>query len=157
MQRLLNTTNPAELDPRHLPTNDITAFSQANPTIDTGAVTVQILGLDPTRGLTALPTDFTDRSQLIAATCAADEGSSFTITGRGGLPEDPGQPLLGGVIWRDDRGAEETGRGRGVAPSTSAAAIVEAQGWMVDRSGTVVLVAGQPRSLPQSWYPTCAS
>ena len=118
---------------------------------------MQILGLDPTRGLTALPTDFTDRSQLIAATCAADEGSSFTITGRGGLPEDPGQPLLGGVIWRDDRGAEETGRGRGVAPSTSAAAIVEAQGWMVDRSGTVVLVAGPPRSLPQAWYPTCAS
>ena len=153
LQRLLNTTNPAELDPRRLPTNDITAFSQANPTIDTGAVTVQTLDLDPTRGLTALPTDFTDRSQLISATCAADKGSSFTITGRGGLPEDPRQPLMGGVIWRDDRGAGETGE---IIPSKSAGAIVEAQGWMVDRSGTVVLVAGQPKSLPQSWYPTCA-
>ncbi len=153
LQRLLNTTNPAELDPRRLPTNDITAFSQANPTIDTGAVTVQVLDLDPTRGLTALPTDFTDRSQLIAATCAADKGSSFTITGRGGLPEDPRQPLMGGVIWRDDRGAGETGE---IIPSKSADTIVEAQGLMVDRSGTVVLVAGQPRSLPQSWYPTCA-
>ena len=155
LQRLLNTTNPAELDPRRLPTNDITAFSQANPTIDTGAVTVQTLDLDPTRGLTALPTDFTDRSQLIAATCAADKGSSFTITGRGGLPEDPRQPLMGGVIWRDDRGAGETGRGQEVTPSKSAGAIVEAQGWIVDRSGTVVLVAGQPRSLPQSFSQAC--
>ncbi|MEP0857932.1 filamentous hemagglutinin N-terminal domain-containing protein [Trichocoleus sp. DQ-U1] len=157
LQRLLNTTNPDELDPQRLPTNDLTAFSQANPTIDTGAVTVQTPALDPTQGLTALPIDFTDPGQLIAATCLADEGSSFAITGRGGLPEDPRQPLMGQEIWQDERGAREDGevreveRGRGVP-------IVEAQGWIVDRTGTVVLVAQQPQTHPSGalMHPSCA-
>lgn len=180
LQRLLNTTNPTQLDPRQLLTNDITAFSQANPTIDTGSVTLQTPDLDPTRGLATLPTNLSDPSQLIAATCPADQGSSFVITGRGGLPEDPRQPLMGQVIWRDERSAE-VGRVGGdgdvggggeenldvsFAPSTPVtpptppspvAPIVEAQGWIVDRTGAVVLVARQPqRSLSQSWHPSCA-
>lgn len=152
LQRLLNTTNPADLDPGRLPTNDITAFSQANPIIDTGAVTVQTPGLDPTQGITALPTSLIDPSRLMASTCAADRGSSFTITGRGGIPEDPRQPLLGAAIWRDDRGGVSN---QGAAPAPPTEAIVEAQGWIVDRSGTIVLVAGPPRRHP-AWHPPCA-
>lgn len=157
LQRLLNTTNPDELDPRRLPTNDVTAFSQANPTIDTGAVTVQSPAVDPTQGLTALPIDFTDPSQLIAATCLADEGSSFAITGRGGLPEDPRQPLMGQEIWQDERGAGEDGEVREVERARGVP-IVEAQGWIVDRTGTVVLVAQQPQTQPSGalMHPSCA-
>lgn len=152
LQRLLGSTNPTDLDPRRLPSNDITAFSQANPTIDTGTVTLQTPDLDPTRGLTALPTDLTDPSQLIAATCPADRGSSFAITGRGGLPEDPRQPLMGQVIWRDDRqagGDREVRRwedGEVEQSNLVTAPIVEAQDWIVDRTGTVVLVARQPQT-----------
>jgi filamentous hemagglutinin family protein len=157
LQRLLNTTNPDELDPRRLPTNDITAFSQANPMIDTGAVNVQTPDVDPTRGVTALPTDLSDPSQLIAATCPADEGSSFAITGRGGLPEDPRQPLMGQVIWQDERGAGEERGGREVE-RVRRASLVEAQGWIVDRTGTVVLVAQQPQTHQAGAFrhPSCA-
>lgn len=142
LQRLLNPINP--LDPQRLQTNDITAFSQANPTIDTGSVAVQTPDLDPTQGVAALPIDFTDSSQLISATCPADEGSSFAIIGRGGLPEDPRQPLMGQVVWQDERGEEgeevrEEREGGG--------AIAEAQGWMIDQhTGAIVLVAQQPQN-----------
>jgi filamentous hemagglutinin family protein len=157
LQRLLNTTNPDELDPRRLPTNDITAFSQANPTIDTGAVTVQTPDLDPTQGITELSTDLIDPSQLIVATCPADKGSSFAITGRGGLPEDPRQPLMGQVIWQDERGAGEERGGRKVE-SVRRAPLVEAQGWIVDRTGRVVLVTQQPQTHKAGAFrhPSCA-
>lgn len=157
LQRLLNTSNPVDLDPRQLPTNDITAFSQANPTIDTGSITLQTPDLDPTQGLTVLPTDLTDPSQLIAATCPADQGSSFAITGRGGLPEDPRQPLIGQVIWQDDRGSGG-GEENQAATEVSHHAIVEAQGWIVDRTGTVILVARQPHTqrLMGFEHPSCA-
>lgn len=164
LQRLVGSTNPTNLDPRRLPSNDITAFSQANPTIDTGTVTLQIPDLDPTQGLTTLPTDLTDPSQLIAATCPADRGSSFAITGRGGLPEDPRQPLMGQVIWRDDRqagGDREVRRWGDEEVEQSnlvTAPIVEAQDWIVDRTGTVVLVARQPQTNQSVTlrHPTCA-
>ncbi len=164
LQRLLNATDPVDLDPRRLPTNDITAFSQANPTIDTGAVRLQTPDLDPTQGLTALPTDLTDPSQLIASTCPVDQGSSFAITGRGGLPEDPRQPLIGQVIWQDDRQVGENGAtGRGESgkveqSNLATASIVEAQDWIVDSMGTFVLVARQSSTsqLAEFGYPTCA-
>ena len=165
LQRLLNTTNPTQLDPRRLRTNDITAFSQANPTIDTGSVTLQTPNLDPTRGLTTLPTDLTDPSQLIAATCPADQGSSFAITGRGGIPEDPRQPLIGQVVWQDERSGKRGRDGEMRRWGDGAVegggedrgdAIVEAQGWVVDRTGSVMLIAEQASALIQSWYPACA-
>lgn len=171
LQRLLNPTNPTQLDPRRLLTNDITAFSQANPTIDTGSVTLQTPNLDPAQGLTTLPTDLTDPSQLIAATCPADQGSSFAITGRGGIPEDPRQPLIGQVIWRDERGGEgdgvverwgdeegEKGRGEGQTGADRGDAIVEAQRWVVDRGGQVDLVARLPQTQAVGVFrwPNCA-
>ncbi|GAB4230155.1 MAG: hypothetical protein Kow00121_59010 [Elainellaceae cyanobacterium] len=157
LQRLLNTTNSDELDPGNLPTNDITAFSQANPTIDTGTVTVQSPDLDPTQGLTALPTDLSDPTQLIAATCPADEGSSFAITGRGGLPEDPRQPLMGQEIWQDERDTGNAGEDRNVGDvEEDREAIVEAQSWIVDRRGQVVLVAQQLQQSAPLSYPSCA-
>lgn len=161
LQRLLNTTLPVDLDPRRLPTNDITAFSQANPTIDTGRVTLQTPTLDPTRGLITLPTNLSDPSQQIVATCPADQGSSFAITGRGGLPEDPRQPLMGQVIWRDDRGGVGRNRAENVevastVASTAAPPIVEAQGWMVDRTGGVTLVASPSQASTSLKYPLCA-
>ncbi|MBD2096012.1 filamentous hemagglutinin N-terminal domain-containing protein [Trichocoleus sp. FACHB-591] len=150
LQRLLGTTDPTQLDPRNLPTNDITAFSQTNSAIDTGSVTVQTPDPDPAGGLTVLPTDFADPSQLIAATCPSDKGSSFAVTGRGGLPEDPRQPLVGQVIWQDDRGEvgnqkiEKRGDREMERSNSTAGAIAEAQGWMVDHTGTIVLLAQDP-------------
>ncbi|MBI4785291.1 MAG: filamentous hemagglutinin N-terminal domain-containing protein [Oscillatoriophycideae cyanobacterium NC_groundwater_1537_Pr4_S-0.65um_50_18] len=153
LQGLLNTTNPNELNPRNLPTNDVAAFSQANPRIDRGTVTIQNPDFDPTQGINALPTDLNDPSALIAATCTADEGNSFAITGRGGLPEDPRQPLMGQDIWQDERG---TGTGEAVEQPRTEEPIVEAQRWIVDHTGTVVLVA-QPGRSAALRYLSCAT
>ncbi|MCX7597197.1 MAG: hypothetical protein N2235_26305, partial [Fischerella sp.] len=53
LERLLNTTEPAQLDPNKLPTNDITAISQQNPTLS-GTVTINTPDINPSQGLTEL-------------------------------------------------------------------------------------------------------
>jgi hypothetical protein len=45
---------PTDLDPRQLPTHDITAISQTNPTLN-GQVNLNTPDVDPSRGLVALP------------------------------------------------------------------------------------------------------
>ncbi|MBD1868004.1 filamentous hemagglutinin N-terminal domain-containing protein [Cyanobacteria bacterium FACHB-471] len=180
LQRLLNTTDSEELTPRNLLTNDITAFSQENPTIDAGTVTVQTPDLDPTQGLIELPTELSDPSQLIATVCPAGEGSSFAITGRGGLRPSPEQQLDDNVSWRDRRrlvvpqqvdsgsGGEGDAVTRGqeesvtnalrvsasplqARPSSlSPASITEATGWQTTPTGEVVLVADTSNPVVQN-------
>ncbi|HEY9725212.1 MAG TPA: hypothetical protein V6D50_02080, partial [Chroococcales cyanobacterium] len=75
--------------------NDITASSQAGAS---GTVQLTTLGIDPSRGLAALPLNFVDASGLVGGQCSArnsadGEQSQFTITGRGGLPLNPTDPL----------------------------------------------------------------
>jgi filamentous hemagglutinin family protein len=87
----LNTENPAELDPTSLPTNDITAISQGNPSLS-GTVTLNTPDVDPNRGLVPLPTAPTDPSNRLDQSCAPNAtiaNSRFTVTGRGGLPSRP--------------------------------------------------------------------
>ncbi|WP_081587303.1 S-layer family protein [Geitlerinema sp. PCC 7407] len=145
LQLLLGTTDPAKLDPRLLSTNDVTAFSQANPSIDTGRVMLQTPDLDPTRGMTALPENLVDPGDLVTATCSVNQRSSFAMTGRGGIPEDPRQPLVGQVLWQDGRSGDRKERSSTPpGPMSSSSPIVEAQSWMIDRDGKVTLVAAQP-------------
>jgi large exoprotein involved in heme utilization and adhesion len=87
----LNTTNPTQLNPQRLQSNDITAISQGNPNLD-GVVTVNTPDIDPSRGLVPLPIALTDPSNQIDRTCAARTsvtGSHFTVSGSGGLPAQP--------------------------------------------------------------------
>lgn len=165
LQQLLNPPSP--LNPQRLTTNDISAFSETNPIIDIGTVTLQTPVIDLTQGLTALPTDILDPIPMIAATCPADEGSSFAITGRGGLPEDPRQPLMGQAIWQDERSVMED-REQVVESimeleieqdNVVQGAIAEAQGWIIDRAGNIVLLARDPsRNRPGGLrHPFCAS
>jgi large exoprotein involved in heme utilization and adhesion len=81
--------------PLRTPFNDITASSQAGAS---GTVQLTTLGIDPSRGLAALPLNFVDASGLVGGQCSArnsadGEQSQFTITGRGGLPLNPTDPL----------------------------------------------------------------
>ncbi|MEO1403554.1 MAG: filamentous hemagglutinin N-terminal domain-containing protein [Cyanobacteria bacterium J06635_1] len=92
----------AKLTPAETPTNDITAFSQFNPAIDTGTVTVEPPELDPTAGILELPT-LVDPSDRIATGCAAAGGNRFAVTGQGGLPADPRRGLRGLALARDFR------------------------------------------------------
>ena len=147
--RLLGTNDPTQLDPRQVQTNDITAFSQQNPGSNTTQGRIEEPSFEP--GLVELPTVLADTSKLIADTsCAAfaeGEGNSFTITGRGGLPPSPYEPISTDVIWSDTRIPYITSQYRSEKPTPKpptkddAVKIVPATGWVFDGKGHVTLIS----------------
>ncbi|MEH2035801.1 S-layer family protein [Nostoc sp.] len=156
--RLLGTNDLAELDLQELPSS-ITAISQTSPTLN-GQVTINTPDIDPSRGLIQLPSNLVDASQQIAQGCTPRRGknaSSFIATGRGGLPQSPNEPLRGRAVitgWVDlPAQATAIADKLSTAPMTkSTDPIVEAQGWIVDGNGDVILVAqyAQSSSIPSA-------
>jgi filamentous hemagglutinin family protein len=90
--------------PQLTPKNDITASSRFGVN---GSVQIQVLAVDPSNGLTELSEDLIDPSRQIAAGCTSKDSSSFVITGRGGIPENPMQPLRRDRTWADTRSLSE--------------------------------------------------
>ncbi len=163
------------------PESDITATG-GQPELS-GTVEINTPDINPAAGLVELPENFNDISDRIVAGCAADKGDRFAITGRGGLPENPSQPLLGSAVWRDLRpvgnGASGRSQESGVrsqelhfsstqnpklstqhsALSTNPQSpIIEATGWVVTASGDVELVANASNLTAQNlWHqlPQC--
>lgn len=140
------------------PLSDITATSELGPDFS-GIVDIVIQGIDPSQGLIELPNNFTNPSTLIALGCAADEGNYFAITGRGGLPANPTQPLTSETVWSDVRNLSVVSSPSSVAKTENnfkfsrpnpQSQIIEAQGWIVNENGQVELVANLPESFPQS-------
>ncbi|MGG6264539.1 filamentous hemagglutinin N-terminal domain-containing protein [Leptolyngbya sp. AN03gr2] len=137
--------------PRSSATTGLSSITASSQFGISGTITLNTPDVDPSQGLVQLPTELQDTSGLIASTCPADEGNSFAITGRGGLPEDPRQPLMSDRVWLDDRATTSA------LPPQSMPTIVEAQGWVRDRNGTVTLVANYPSSaIPASPSLLCA-
>jgi filamentous hemagglutinin family protein len=128
--------------PQLTPQNDITASSQFGVN---GSVQIQVLSIDPSNGLTELPVDLTDPSQQIATGCAADDGSSFVSTGRGGIPVNPTQGLRGDRTWADTRDLSAfRGSENAVSPASNASRptpIIEANAIRRHANGTVELIA----------------
>nr|MDJ0620503.1 S-layer family protein [Calothrix sp. MO_192.B10] len=102
LQTLLSTSNPTELNPNQLPSNDITAISQENPSLS-GQVSINTPDVDPSRGLSELPENIVDAAGLINQNLctAARQGSEFIVTGRGGLPVSPSEFLNPHATWED--------------------------------------------------------
>ncbi|MBW4633517.1 MAG: filamentous hemagglutinin N-terminal domain-containing protein [Iphinoe sp. HA4291-MV1] len=145
----LNTTDFNLLDPRNLPSNDITAISQNNPNLS-GTVNINPPEIDPTSGLIELPETVIDPAQQIAQNPCLRGGGEFTITGRGGFPTNPSQ-ILGSDNVRVDLVKPVTSKKNSTSatkkqPSTSAKVeeIVPARGWIFNEKGQVVLVAYDP-------------
>jgi filamentous hemagglutinin family protein len=149
--------------PRLTPLSDITASSEFGIN---GTVQINTLGIDPNRGLAELPTDLVDATGLIDRRCQPGENStqnsSFTITGRGGLPPNPNE-TLGEEGLLEDLGipVQVSDRRRGGQPISTSAAVgipsgqlVEAKGWIIAPDGRVILTAEAPSSIPQ---PPCIS
>ena len=140
--------------------SDITASSQRG--ID-GTIEIQTPDVEPSVGLVELNQEAIDLSALISRGCEDYRGSSFAIAGRGGLPEDPAQPLESQEAWQDLRflsaAANREGQGSSLAlgrdrSSSIRTAIVEATGWIVSESGEIELVARLPDAESQtSWNP----
>jgi filamentous hemagglutinin family protein len=148
--RLLGTTDPSKLDPVNLLTNDITAISQENPSLS-GTVIINTPDVDPSRGLLQLPSNLVDPSNQIAQGCTPKAGGgmgSFVATGRGGIPPSPTEPLTAETVNADwitlDEDNQTQRGGDAVTRTDEPTEIVEAQGWVVDADGGIVLVAQAP-------------
>ena len=155
----LQRLRPLDLNPRQLSTSDITAVSQQNPSLS-GSVQINTPDTDPSQSLVQLPTNLVDVSQQIASGCtpsSQQSQSSFIATGRGGLPLSPTQPLQDTSMLSDwVRVGEQPATSSQVQLTPllakSATPIVEAQGWVVDANGGIVLVAQTPQTNPRdSW------
>jgi filamentous hemagglutinin family protein len=132
-------------------TNDITASSQQGVQ---GTVEITAPDTDPSRGLTKLPAEVVDASNQITQTCSGatgDGSSDLIVSGRGGLPANPTEPLVGDDLlaeWSILDASESAPESRETDEAQSGAtrlwrqreAIVEAQGWVMGEGGTVQLI-----------------
>jgi large exoprotein involved in heme utilization and adhesion len=164
--------DPDDLDPANIPTNDITAISQTNPSLS-GTIVFNTLDLDPSRGLEELPSTVVDGSNLVSQSCQPGESvaqtrGEFFVTGRGGLPTSPTDALDANPVLDDlgddgsssDTTTEPVTNPSASNPNDSSAEVVEAQGWMTDADGNVVLVADAATTTPHDEWEaplTCAA
>lgn len=122
-----------------------------------GVVEINTPDVDPNSGLLNLPTVLVDTS--VAHICDAGGSqaqSEFIVTGRGGLPQNPGEVLSVDALQVDlitlKPEADKTSTGvastNSIRPTT--APIVEATGWVTDASGNVVLTASPTTVTPHS-------
>ena len=129
----------AQFRPQQTSESDITASSQfglsgtvaiTNPEIETRSLLVE------------LPQNLVDTSQQISSGCASDWGNTFTVTGRGGLPENPNAALLGRAVWWDNRDLSNVSQTAQKLPQTQPKPeIVEATSWRINPQGQVELIA----------------
>jgi large exoprotein involved in heme utilization and adhesion len=153
------------------PDSDITASSQLGVS---GTVTVSTPEIDPSSGLVEPPKNPLDIESLVGKDfCEVSKDSEFVITGRGGIPLNPGDYLTGETIFvglvdpviRDNtlsstsedisgqrrRGVNNTSMSQGPRVSESSQ-IVEATGWIQHPDGTIELVALGAMTSP-GWKP----
>ncbi len=141
-----------QVQTRLTPFSDITASSTLGVN---GVVNLTTPDLDPSRGLVPLPAALVDVSNRLDQRCTqrgrAQTGGTFYITGRGGVPQRPGDLPLSAyptVAVRSVDGAMPAGHASRPEPA-SAAPLIEAQGWVVDGQGAVWLVADA--GMGQGW------
>ena len=158
--------------PQLTPESDITASSQLGVS---GRVNITTPDVDPGAAVVELSDNVVDPNQQIVSGCDAGESNSFTITGRGGLPDDPTQTILGMAVWQDwqdytRESQENVRRGDTAAPRyrdrsrienymrqpnpSEQTRVVEATGWVKHPNGAIELVAQHPNLRTQySWQP----
>ncbi|MGB5900544.1 MAG: S-layer family protein [Geitlerinemataceae cyanobacterium] len=136
------------------PESDITATSALGPQFN-GVVEIQNPDTDTSSGLVELTQNPIDSTDRIVRGCAAGRGNTFTITGRGGLSDDPTAPLRDTTSWSDTRDWRQIGEQVATVdlprlPLTDDSRLVEATAWVRHADGTVELVAQVPGSPWQS-------
>jgi len=154
------------------PLSDITASSALGPQFN-GVVQLNTPGIDPSRGLANLPTEVVDASNQIAQTCGAGgreaRENEFIVTGRRGMPSNPHEPLSNDEPLEDIHPPSEFSSSRNSNPDAAKAVtsqsvtsnpkppIVEAQGWVINDKGQVVLTATASSATPHSSLPASAT
>lgn len=160
----INAVSIFGIQPRPNPTplSDITATGATSAL--PGTIDVTTAGIDPTSGLVELPADLVDASGVIAQGCPANQGNSFVITGRGGLPPTPEQQLDDDAEWQDRRRLTVAYQPAPASVSTSThhplppadTPIIEATGWQTTSTGDIILVAATAGSARQHSAPPLA-
>ncbi len=114
-----------------------------------GTVQINTLVTNPNNGLVELPSVPINILGLVAQGCrdgSGAKGASFVITGRGGLPRQPSDPLRVDAV-RVAGATEAQTENRLVAINSqttrpeSSAGLVEANSWIVNSKGDVILLA----------------
>ncbi|VEP17444.1 Filamentous hemagglutinin family N-terminal domain protein (fragment) [Hyella patelloides LEGE 07179] len=142
-----------------------------------GTISVETPDVDPTSGIIELPTVPIDAEAIFAQDLCKFEndqiakGSSFIITGRGGLTPTSEESLdnLDNVVgWanRDDIEVSENGvvgvrqRSTTETETTNYPVVRQSQGWVTTADGSVWLVANSPETIPQNAkivHPDCGN
>ena len=135
-------------------TNDINASSEFGLS---GMVEIDILEVDPSQDSLDVPVVPIEIE--LAQTCEPSRNgdrSELVVTGRSGLPDSAESNLNGGFVledWRVEDSSGTVGRSPEHEPRRNVKRvepIVEADGWVVDRQGKVVLIADNPHREPSS-------
>ncbi|WP_414585578.1 hypothetical protein [Scytonema sp. PCC 10023] len=136
-------------------TSDITATG-ASPEFS-GTVEINQPDVDLSRGLINLPSVPVDTQVTQSCTAGGTVAKSqFIITGRGGLPPNPGDALSTDAVQVDLITLNPSSNNRNspsVTSKTTTAVperIVEATGWIINEKGEVVLIANAPTTTPHS-------
>lgn len=124
---------------------------------------------DPSLGVTPLPADLIDPGDQLDRSCPtlrdSQARSSFTVTGRGGLPSSPSEALDNhGIVstWINDDSAEQQQASTQKIPIPQSSVpnpqspILEAQGWVVNEKRQVILTAQAPTVTLQGEWPRSA-
>jgi filamentous hemagglutinin family protein len=134
-----------------LPSSDIAAISQSSGPALQGTVTFSPSGVNPAQGLVELPQNIVNPTALIAANpCIQGAESTFTVTGKGGVPPSPHDTLSSAAspwTWVEEAGSSATDNVPDVtdrqAREIRDREVVPARGWVVNGQGEVMLVANQ--------------
>ncbi|MBD2328073.1 filamentous hemagglutinin N-terminal domain-containing protein [Alkalinema sp. FACHB-956] len=122
------------------PENDINASSQFGIN-----GTVQINGIEvvPSSNLGQLPTTLSDASQQIVKGCGTTSDSSFVVSGKGGLPQNPNQDISVFLLWSDlrDLFTYRSSQSSVAASPADPSALVQASGFKRKHDGSIELVA----------------
>jgi large exoprotein involved in heme utilization and adhesion len=139
--------------PRATPLSDITASSEFGLN---GNVSINTPDVDPSRGLAELPVEPVNVEVAQGGQGGGTQASvEFFNTGKGGLAPNPYEPISSSDIWEDvppptQRAENPAGASRAsTSPATPPNEIVEAQGWLMNEKGQVVLLAQMPATHSQ--------
>jgi large exoprotein involved in heme utilization and adhesion len=148
--------------PRLTPKNDITVTSDFGLN---GTFQLNTPFVEPTQSLANLPTEIADASRQIVQNCRAvtaegQEENKFIITGRGGIPlspDDPLQneePLTPNWVALDSQAKNHTPPTPTTPKSSTPKPLLEANGWIINAKGQVQLMAIAPTVTPhETWQP----
>ena len=129
--------------------NDLSASSETGTS---GTIALNTLNVDPSRGLTELPTDLVDSSNQIRQGCnpSSSNKGSFINVGRGGIPPQPSGPLSSHSLWEDVKLPKTWTNASSTQNSSASAnvltpAVIEAQDWNINTQGKIQLLSQKPQ------------